>query len=92
MVEDCAVVGVRNEYSGERPFAFVVLKGGMPREGVEEDIMGFVRERKVRTKWLSGVRIVEEIPKSPSGKILRRVLRDGLAREGNVLKGRTAKL
>jgi 4-coumarate--CoA ligase len=64
----------------------------MRREGVEEEIMAFVRERKVRTKWLSGLKVVEAIPKSASGKILRRLLRDGRERDGKVLKGRTAKL
>jgi 4-coumarate--CoA ligase len=91
-VEDCAVVGVRDDYSGERPFGFVVLKDGMRREGIEEEIMAFVRKRKVRTKWLCGVKVLEAIPKSASGKILRRVLRDGLEREGQHLKGRAAKL
>jgi 4-coumarate--CoA ligase len=91
-VEDCAVVGVRDDYSGERPFGFVVLKDGMKRDGIAEEIMALVRERKVRTKWLSGVRVLEAIPKSASGKILRRVLRDGLERECQQMKGRTAKL
>jgi len=61
-VEDCAVVGVRDDYSGERPFGFVVLKDGMRREGIEEEIMAFVRKRKVRTKWLCGVKVLEAIP------------------------------
>lgn len=91
-VEDCAVVGVRDEYSGERPFAFIVLKEGKEPQGVEEEMMGFVRERKVRTKWLSGVRIVNAIPKSPSGKILRRVLRIRLKREGKSVNIGTSKL
>jgi 4-coumarate--CoA ligase len=78
MVEDCAVVGMKNDYSGERPFAFVVLKEGSWREGLEEEIMKWVRDRKVRTKWLAGVRVVGTISKSPSGKILRRVLRKEL--------------
>ena len=55
-------------------------------------LWSFVRERKVRTKWLSGVRVLEAIPKSASGKILRRVLRDGLEREGHHVKIRTVKL
>jgi len=82
IVEDCAVVGVVDEYSGERPLAFVVLKPGVGRRGgVEDKLMGYVKEKKSRPKWLKEVRIVDEIPKSASGKILRRVLRDRLKAE-----------
>jgi 4-coumarate--CoA ligase len=75
-VEDCAVIGIPDDYSGERPFGFVVLKPGLKssRE-VEQSILDYVKEKKVRTKWLSGVRFIDQIPKSASGKILRRVLR-----------------
>jgi 4-coumarate--CoA ligase len=89
-LEDCAVIGIQDDYAGERPFAFIVLKEGVGKEGVEEEVIGWVRERKVRNKWLVGVRVVQEIPKSASGKILRRVLRDGFLREG--VKVRETKL
>ncbi|KAF5852539.1 hypothetical protein GGP41_007954 [Bipolaris sorokiniana] len=42
----------------------------------EEEIIAFVKEKKVRYKWVKEVEFISEIPKSPSGKILRRVLRD----------------
>ena len=77
-VEDCAVVGVKDEYSGERPKAFVVLKQGIcPREEVGLHLMSYVREKKVRYKALCEIEFIDAIPKSPSGKILRRVLKDG---------------
>lgn len=41
----------------------------------------YVQEKKVRHKWVKEVEIVDEIPKSASGKILRRILRD-MAKEG----------
>lgn len=75
-VEDCAVIGIPDDYSGERPFGFVVLKPEI--EGTKEildEILDYVKAKKVRTKWLTGVRIIDQIPKSASGKILRRVLR-----------------
>lgn len=80
-VEDVAVLGVGDDYAGERPKAYIVLKHeeGEGRERVEEigrDILGYVRERKVRHKWIKEVEFVGSIPKSASGKILRRVLRD----------------
>lgn len=87
LVEDAAVLAIEDAYSGERPKAFVVLKPGQEAEwkGREEEvargIIAFVKEKKVRHKWVKEVELVEAIPKSPSGKILRRVLR-GMQRDG----------
>jgi acyl-coenzyme A synthetase/AMP-(fatty) acid ligase len=76
-VEDVAVLGIQDEYSGERPKAFVVLKGnGEPAEEAGREILKYVKERKVRHKWIKEVEFIDIIPKSASGKILRRVLRD----------------
>jgi 4-coumarate--CoA ligase len=76
-VEDVAVLGIEDEYSGEKPKAFVVKKLGAPGDRELGGIlMGYVKERKVRTKWVKEVEFINEIPKSASGKILRRVLRD----------------
>jgi acyl-CoA synthetase (AMP-forming)/AMP-acid ligase II len=77
-VEDVAVLGIADEYSGERPKAYVVLqqsKRNQP-EAVAKGLIKYVQDKKVRHKWITEVEIVDEIPKSPSGKILRRVLRD----------------
>ena len=77
-VEDVAVMGVPDDYSGELPKAFVMLKGG--RQGnkeIEQELKQYVKERKVRHKHIDGgIDFVPLIPKSASGKILRRVLRD----------------
>lgn len=76
-VEDCAVLGVSDEWAGERPKAYVVLKPGVAAgEDVGLDLLQYVRESKVRHKWIREVEFTDEIPKSASGKILRRVLRD----------------
>ena len=77
-VKDAAVLGIADEYAGERPKAYVVLKHSAlhnPRLAAER-LMKYVRENKVRHKWIREVEIIHVIPKSPSGKILRRVLRD----------------
>jgi acyl-coenzyme A synthetase/AMP-(fatty) acid ligase len=39
------------------------------------ELIDYVRENKVRHKWISEIEMLEEIPKSASGKILRRMLR-----------------
>jgi acyl-coenzyme A synthetase/AMP-(fatty) acid ligase len=71
-VADAAVIPVANEEAGQVPKAFVVLKGDV----APDQVMGYVAERVAPYKKLRYVEIVDQIPKSPSGKILRRVLRD----------------
>jgi acyl-CoA synthetase (AMP-forming)/AMP-acid ligase II len=71
-VAEAAVIGRPDEEAGEVPVAFVALAG----EATPEEISAYVAERVAPYKRLRGLRIVDEIPKSPSGKILRRLLRD----------------
>ncbi|KAI8627097.1 acetyl-CoA synthetase-like protein [Xylariaceae sp. FL1651] len=77
VVEDCAVLAVPDDRAGERPKAFVVLKqASKANEATGHEIIAYVKKNKVRHKWIKEVEFVEEIPKSASGKILRRVIRD----------------
>jgi acyl-CoA synthetase (AMP-forming)/AMP-acid ligase II len=76
-VLDAAVVGVPDSYSGERPKAYVVVGPGVAvGNDVKEELLGLVREKKDRNKWLAGLEFIDAVPKAPSGKILRRELRD----------------
>ncbi|KLP12984.1 putative phenylacetyl-CoA ligase [Fusarium fujikuroi] len=79
-VLDCAVIQVPDERSGEVPKAFVVksaLAESLDEGQVANDIMKHVADNKASYKQLrGGVEFLEVIPKSPSGKILRRLLRD----------------
>jgi 4-coumarate--CoA ligase len=75
-VEDVAVLGVPDDYSGERPKAVVVLKAYIrPSEDLARQLLDLVKEKKVRYKWLVELEFQESIPKSPTGKLLRRVLK-----------------
>jgi acyl-CoA synthetase (AMP-forming)/AMP-acid ligase II len=69
-IADAAVIPSPDEEAGEIPKAFVVLNGQI----TAEEIMTFVAERVAPHKKIRSLEIVEEIPKSASGKILRRVL------------------
>jgi acyl-coenzyme A synthetase/AMP-(fatty) acid ligase len=69
-VADAAVIPSPDEDAGEVPKAFVVLKDG----ATADELMAFVAARVAPYKKVRRVEFVELIPKSPSGKILRRIL------------------
>jgi len=73
-VLEAAVVGVPDERLGEIPKAYVVLKQG--QAAAEEEMMDFVKSRLAKYKKLRAVEFVDALPKGPTGKILRRRLRD----------------
>lgn len=69
-VADAAVIPSPDAESGEIPKAFVVLRG----EATSDELIAFVAARVAPYKKVRQITFVTEIPKSPSGKILRRVL------------------
>jgi acyl-CoA synthetase (AMP-forming)/AMP-acid ligase II len=71
-VMDSAVIPKRDDESGEIPKAFVLLRQG--QEASPEDLMRFVEERVAPYKKVREIEFVEAIPKTASGKILRREL------------------
>jgi acyl-CoA synthetase (AMP-forming)/AMP-acid ligase II len=71
-VADAAVVGSPDEESGEVPKAFVVAAGGRDLDVAE--LQEFVAARVATYKQVRRIEVLDEIPKSASGKILRRVL------------------
>ncbi len=73
-VMDVAVIGIADDEAGELPKAFVVAAPGAAAS--VEDLQAFVAEHVATYKQIRLVEFVDEIPKSASGKILRRVLRD----------------
>lgn len=76
---DCAVIGIPDDNAGEIPKAIVVKSpsSDLNDEAARLAIIKHVEEHKARHKWLKGgVGFIDVVPKSPSGKILRRLLRD----------------
>ncbi len=71
-VVDCAVFGVADENRGHVPRAAVVLREGAAPE--EEELLGVVSGRLARYKWPVAIDFVSEIPRTASGKALRRIL------------------
>jgi propionyl-CoA synthetase len=72
-VAECAVIGVKDPVKGEVPCGLVVLKAGVTRapQAIERDIIGLVRETIGPVAAFKIVLVVERLPKTRSGKILR---------------------
>jgi acyl-CoA synthetase (AMP-forming)/AMP-acid ligase II len=81
-VADAAVVGRPDEERGEVPVAAVVPRGDLDADG----LMDWVAEKVAPHKKIGDVRFVDAIPKTPSGKLLRRVLVEQERRGPSVLK------
>ncbi|XP_075982700.1 luciferin 4-monooxygenase-like [Anticarsia gemmatalis] len=76
-VAECGVVGAPDELAGELPVAFVVKKPGVTL--TEKELLDFTAARLSSASRLhGGVIFVDEIPKNPSGKVLRRALKEKL--------------
>ncbi|PON50683.1 2,3-dihydroxybenzoate-AMP ligase [Parasponia andersonii] len=73
-VEDAAVFSLPDEEAGEIPAACVVL--APDAKETEEEIISYVASNVARYKKVRAVHFVDSIPKSPSGKIMRRLLKD----------------
>jgi long-chain acyl-CoA synthetase len=75
-VRDCGVVAKPDLAAGEIPCAFVVLREGFTAsEALDQELRNFVADRLAHHKQPREVRFVDAIPRTPSGKILRRELR-----------------
>ncbi len=72
-VREAAVVGVPDEYRGETVKAFVSLKPGS--EATPEELIAYCKERMAAYKYPRSIELVGELPKTGTGKILRRELR-----------------
>ncbi len=75
-VRDCGVVAKPDETAGEIPCAFVVVREGYtPSDSLDQQLCAFVADRLAHHKQPREIRFVEAVPRTPSGKILRRELR-----------------
>jgi propionyl-CoA synthetase len=76
-VAECAVIGVHDEIKGQKPMGFVVLKSGteISDETLAADLVAMVREQIGAVAAFRDVVVVSGLPKTRSGKILRKTMR-----------------
>jgi long-chain acyl-CoA synthetase len=75
-VREAAVIGVPDKYRGETVMAFVSLKAG--RNATAEELQQFCKSQMAAYKYPRTIEFMAELPKTVTGKILRRELRDGV--------------
>ena len=73
-IREAAVVALPDPYAGERPMAYVSLRAG--QHATADAIIAYVAEHLAKFKVPTRIEFREELPKLPTGKVLRRVLRD----------------
>ena len=74
-ISECAVVGIPHEIKGEIPIAFVVLKSGKPNDMMKEEIVKQIEKGIGKIARPDRIYFVNELPKTRSGKIMRRILK-----------------
>jgi long-chain acyl-CoA synthetase len=75
-VREAGVVGMPDAYRGETVIAYVALKSGFEGKVTPEELIEFCKQRLANYKYPRHIEIMEELPKTPTGKFLRRELRD----------------
>jgi DNA-binding GntR family transcriptional regulator len=84
-VREAAVIGVPDPYRGETIKAVISVKPGM--QVTEQEIKAFARERMAAYKYPRFVEIIDELPKTTSGKIMRRLLQTATKQPVAPLRG-----
>ena len=77
-VSEAAVVGIDDPYRGETPKAFIVLNSGYKAKEAEEEILRWCKDNMAAYKRPRSIEVVETLPKSASGKILKRRLAESV--------------
>jgi acyl-CoA synthetase (AMP-forming)/AMP-acid ligase II len=73
-VAECAVIGIPDERWNEVPYAFIVLKPG--ERAAAEELIERCAANLAKFKVPKGVEFIDALPRNPSGKVLKRQLRD----------------
>ena len=86
-VAECAVIGLNDEIKGQKPAGYVVLKSGeeIPESLLRMELVAMVRDQIGAVASFHDVTVVSALPKTRSGKILRKTIRQIVNRESYVV-------
>lgn len=79
-VDACAVIGIKDELSDEEVVAFIQPKEGMIIN--EKDVRGYLKSHLANYKIPKSIHIVSELPRNATGKVLKRVLKEQVGKQG----------
>jgi len=74
-ITECAVIGIADEIKGEVPMAFVIYNGQKSSEEIKKEVVGQIRKEIGPIALPKEVYLVKDLPKTRSGKIMRRILK-----------------
>jgi len=80
-IAECAVIGIPDKIKGETPAVFAVYNGARPAEEVKKEIVGQIQKGIGPIALPKEVYLAEDLPKTRSGKIMRRILKKLWAKE-----------
>jgi len=80
-VREAAVVGIPDAYRGETVKAYVALKNGFEGKVTPEELIDFCKQRMANYKYPRFIEFLDELPRTATGKFLRRELRDRARKE-----------
>lgn len=75
-ITECAVIGVADEIKGQAPVAFIIAKNKCQAEKLKEEAADYLRQQIGPIAKMKAIYLVEALPKTRSGKIMRRILRN----------------
>ena len=74
-ITECAVIGIPDDIKGEVPVVFIIYKEQKPIQDIKKEVLGYLKEKIGPIAFPKEIYLVEDLPKTRSGKIMRRILK-----------------